>query len=281
MTLMREFIADRSPPDLYETYLAHGLFMPWADLLLERLDACGVCLDLACGTGVASRKLSDRAEVESVKAIDVAPPMIAKAKALQQQQDLARKAEFLEASALALPFDDESFDMAFCQQGLQFFPDKVLALSEARRVLKPSGKLGAAIWTSARDGNPVFGAFEKVLEQHVGPDVLPLGPFSFGDGDAVLAVAEQAGLDVQSFGKQELLISLPPVRELVLFDLLFLGRPGPDGSLQPVIDPDDQAADELIEAIISDLAKAVSAFVTPDGSLRSPTTAHLLIAQKS
>ncbi|MEM8917558.1 MAG: methyltransferase domain-containing protein [Pseudomonadota bacterium] len=279
--MMREFIADRSPPDLYETYLAQGLFMPWADVLLDRLDARGTCLDIACGTGVVSRKLSGRADVESIKAIDVAPPMIAKATALQQAQDLAGKAEFIEASALALPFDDDSFDMAFCQQGLQFFPDKILALSEARRVLKPGGRLGAAIWTSAQDGNPVFGAFEKALEHHVGSDVLPMGPFSFGDGEAVLAVAEQAGLDVGSVEKQELLITLPPVRELVLFDLLFLGRPGPDGSLQPVIDPDDQSADALIEAIISDLAKAVSAFVTSDGSLRAPTTAHLLIARKS
>ena len=280
MTLMSAFIADRNPPDLYETYLADGLFMPWASLLLDRLDACGACLDIACGTGVISRNLSDRVEVETIKAIDVAPPMISKAIALQQEQGLAPRAEFLEASALDLPFAPDSFDRAFCQQGLQFFPDKVRALSEAQRVLKPGGQLGAAVWTFAGDGNPVFAAFEEILARHVGADVLPIGPFSFGDAAALRSVATEAGLDVQSLDKETLTISLPPVREFVLFDLMFLGRPGPDGSLQPVVDPEDTAADALVEAIIADLAALVSEYVQEDGSLRAPTSAHLLVARK-
>ena len=44
-----------------------------------------------------------------------------------------------QADALDLPFDDASFDIVVCQFGAMFFPDKVRAYAEARRVLKPGG----------------------------------------------------------------------------------------------------------------------------------------------
>ena len=44
-----------------------------------------------------------------------------------------------QADALALPFEDQRFDVVACQFGVRFFPDKVLGYGEARRVLKPGG----------------------------------------------------------------------------------------------------------------------------------------------
>ncbi|MCZ6536097.1 MAG: methyltransferase domain-containing protein, partial [Chloroflexi bacterium] len=38
----------------------------------------------------------------------------------------------------ALPFPEASFDFVFCQQGLQFFPDKLYALREGLTSLDPS-----------------------------------------------------------------------------------------------------------------------------------------------
>jgi ubiquinone/menaquinone biosynthesis C-methylase UbiE len=43
---------------------------------------------------------------------------------------------WIEGNALDLPFPVDSFDMAVCQLGLQFFPDQRKALGETRRVLK-------------------------------------------------------------------------------------------------------------------------------------------------
>ena len=45
------------------------------------------------------------------------------------------------ADALALPFDNATFDVVCCQFGAMFFPDRELAYREARRVLKPGGCL--------------------------------------------------------------------------------------------------------------------------------------------
>ena len=46
----------------------------------------------------------------------------------------------------ALPFPDGSFDVAYCQLGLQFFADRPAALREMRRVLATKGRLAVMVW---------------------------------------------------------------------------------------------------------------------------------------
>ena len=45
-----------------------------------------------------------------------------------------------QANAQDLPFENDRFDVVLCQFGVMFFPNKVLAHSEARRVLRAAGK---------------------------------------------------------------------------------------------------------------------------------------------
>jgi SAM-dependent methyltransferase len=54
--------------------------------------------------------------------------------------------EWKQADALALPFEDQSFDVVACQFGVMFFPDKVQGYTEARRVLKPAGQFLFNVW---------------------------------------------------------------------------------------------------------------------------------------
>jgi SAM-dependent methyltransferase len=65
--------------------------------------------------------------------------------------------EWREGSALAIPLPDASVDVVLCQQGLQFFPDKALALREMRRVLDRGGRLALSVWSSAGVYNTVVG----------------------------------------------------------------------------------------------------------------------------
>jgi SAM-dependent methyltransferase len=53
---------------------------------------------------------------------------------------------FQQADALALPFDDDSFDFVVCQFGAMFFPDKVRGHAEAHRVLCDRGIYLLLIW---------------------------------------------------------------------------------------------------------------------------------------
>ena len=274
MSIILEFVGGRLPPDLYDAYLS-PLFETWSDILIEETPPGGRVLDVACGTGIVSRKLATQAGVELVEAIDVAPPMIDKAKALTQS-DLP--VTFQIASADNLPFEDNHFGAAYCQQGLQFFPDKVAALRETARVVAPGGKLAFAVWTHANSGNPVFGAFEDIIARELGVDLVPFGPFAFGDPHQIKSVAAEAGLQNVQVDRREAITPLPDPRTLVLFDLLFLGRPDSDGNLQPLFDPADGSKDGLIESLISNFEKAVERFQQPDGTLRAPSAAHVLTA---
>ena len=55
------------------------------------------------------------------------------------------------ADALALPFEDGSFDAVACQFGAMFFPDRVKGYAEARRVLRNGGRFFFHFWDRIED----------------------------------------------------------------------------------------------------------------------------------
>lgn len=140
-----------SIPEYYERYLVPVLFDPYAADLVARIAVRTPLrvLELACGTGVVTRRL--RATLPNgatIVATDLSPAMIA----------LAAKSgpagvTWQRADAQALPFGDASFDVVACQFGLMFLPDKVAGFREARRVLAPGGQLLVNVWDSTAE-NP-------------------------------------------------------------------------------------------------------------------------------
>ncbi len=276
MALIEEFIAGRTPPELYQAYLT-PLFETWSEVLVEALPPRGRVLDVACGTGIVTRKIAAQSGVTSVVGVDIAPPMVEAADALTNST-VPIKYSVSSADDTGLP--DGHFQMAFCQQGLQFFPDKVAALDEIGRLLETGGKAAIAVWTSGDNGNPVFGAFEQIVAEELGADLVPFGPFSFGDRSKVEEVVTNSKLTPVSLEQEQRLAYLPDPRTLVLFDLLFLGRPGPDGSMHPLFDPSDSSKDEQIERIITKLIAATGQFAQSDGGLLAPSSAHVIVLEK-
>ncbi len=276
MPLVPEFLAGRTPPDLYHQYISPA-FETWAGLLHELLPPHGIVADIACGTGLVSRSAAQHESVKAVMASDVAEPMIAKARAIAGDRE--DKISYSVASALELPLEDESCDVAFCHQGLQFFPDKPQAMREVKRILKPGGKAALAVWTSASDGNPLFDAFEKIVAGELGQDLIPFGPFAFGNQNAIRELALQAGFEIEDLQTHTRASVLPDVRTFVLFDLAFLGRPAADGTLQPILDFDDPDSDATVEHIIARMEAANCEFVQPNGTILAPMTANILVAR--
>lgn len=277
MTKIEDFMAGRTPAQLYETYLVPGFFTPFAEQMAEPVSPGLHCLDIACGTGVVSRTLAAIHDDDiAVRAVDIAPPMIDEA----ERRTKSPAVRYHLGAADALPFADGAFDVALCQQGVQFFPDKQKAFEEARRVLKPKGLFLASVWPPAEEANPVFHSFEKAVARRLGEDLSPLGPFSFGGEERLRTLAQEAGFAIETLERRTLPTVLPSIRELVLFDVLFLGRPGPDGSLQPVLAPDDPAGDAVIERIIADMTSELTDYMGSDGRLISPATTCFLIARK-
>jgi SAM-dependent methyltransferase len=95
-------------------------------------------VDIGCGTGVLTRALAGRAEVESVVGVDLAPSLLERARGLAGEIANLR---FEQADARSLPFADESVDVAVFDSTLSHVPEPERALAEALRVLRPDGVL--------------------------------------------------------------------------------------------------------------------------------------------
>src|SRR5688572_30599734 len=153
----------------YESYFVSAIFRPWAVDLVGRaaLRSGEHVLDVACGTGIVSRLAASHVGVSGrVVGLDISPTMLHVA---NSQPTGTTTIEWCQAGADAMPFRDASFDVALCQQALQFFPDRVVALVEVRRVLTIRGRLLASTWRDVRNC-PGYSALADAMERHVGPE---------------------------------------------------------------------------------------------------------------
>ncbi len=178
---MTEPIFAHSTPALYDQYMGPLLFEPYAKLVAER---CAVLhpnriLETAAGTGILTRAVHRAAPQTQIVATDVNPAMLEyAAKALRFEN-----VSFRPANAQDLPFDAGSFDAVLCQFGVMFFPDKVRAHSEARRVLCPNGQY-LLVAFNRLELNPIPKAAADAVNALFANepfDYMDRGPFSYAD----------------------------------------------------------------------------------------------------
>lgn len=134
-----------SIPEFYDRLMVPLIFEPYANDLAERIARAHPqdVLEIAAGTGALTRAIVAKlASPTRIVAADLNQPMLDYA-ATRLPQD---RVTWRQADALALPFEDHTFDVVACQFGVMFFPDKVRGFSEARRVLKPRGHFMFNVW---------------------------------------------------------------------------------------------------------------------------------------
>ena len=120
-----------------------------------RIRAGMYVLDLGCGLGGASRYLA--AECGSrVAAIDLTPNFVEVARILTARSGLAGRIEFRQANALALPFQEGTFDHVWSYAVTMNIADKEGLAREVARVLKPGGRFSCNEIEQGTGGAPVF-----------------------------------------------------------------------------------------------------------------------------
>ncbi len=191
--------ADLSAMQIYEDVLVPRLFTPWARLLLDGLDLQPgeEVLDVACGPGSVTRLAAIQVGRRGrVIGVDLSPAMLAIARAKPVVPGAA-PIDYHEAPADRLPVADADFDVAVCQQGLQFFSNRAAALAEMRRALRAAGRVGIAVWAGIEQAPPLA-ALEDAIREVVGDELADRyrgGPWGMPDADELQKLLEESGFD--------------------------------------------------------------------------------------
>ena len=160
------FQVGRDAPRFYEAQV--GRFMaPFVDALVTATVRSGnAVLDIACGTGFATRSAAAVAGAGArVEGADINPAMVALARTVLD--DSGASVGWSVASGLDVPFGDGEFDAVICQQGLQFFPDPAAGVREMTRLARPDGRIGVTVW-SLPERTPFLYRETAMLARHGG-----------------------------------------------------------------------------------------------------------------
>lgn len=138
----------------YESYANLPEYIGVNRVLIDQIDLDGVArvADLACGTGLLSGLLLDRAPELAICGVDLDPEQVgiaqrtfaAKGRLIDSleawRRPGARGAYFVNGSADALPLADGEVDIVMIGNAIHLMPDKDLFLAEVARVLRPGGQ---------------------------------------------------------------------------------------------------------------------------------------------
>lgn len=128
----------------------------WRAATIEFADVLGLApgmhvLDIGAGIGGPARYFAE-ARGCRVTGIDLTEEFVQVADSLTRRCGLADRVSFRQASALALPFADGTFDRAAMIHVGMNIEDKARLFAEARRVLKPGARFGVYDIMRAGDG---------------------------------------------------------------------------------------------------------------------------------
>jgi len=124
---------------------------PLAAQFVELLDLADgqSAIDIGAGPGAVTVPLVERLGVDAVVAIDPSTSFVT---ALRER---IAGLDAREASAEALPFATDTFDLAVAQLVVQFMTDPVAGLTEMARVVTPGGVVAASVWDFAGGRSPL------------------------------------------------------------------------------------------------------------------------------
>lgn len=184
-----------SIPEFYDRAMVPLIFEPYARDLAARVAKLAplTVLEVAAGTGVVTRALAAALPAQArIVATDLNQPMLDHAQTRMAPDPRIR---WRQADAQALPFEGARFDAVVCQFGAMFFPDRVGAYAQARRVLRPGGYFLFNVWSAIEEND-----FADAVTRALGPlfpsdppRFLARTPHGYHDADAIRADLDAGG----------------------------------------------------------------------------------------
>jgi SAM-dependent methyltransferase len=179
--------------DRYETYMGR-----WsrkvAPHFLNWLGATGGLdwLDVGCGTGALTATILADSNPRNVVAIDLSEEFISMARAAVTDD----RVEFRTGNAEVIDLNSASRDVVVSALALNFVPDRIRALAEMKRVVRPSGTVGFYVWDYPGSGLEFVQSFWDVAKQLDGRarDLAEDRRFGFCSLAGLAALMRDAGL---------------------------------------------------------------------------------------
>jgi ubiquinone/menaquinone biosynthesis C-methylase UbiE len=238
-----------SIPEVYDRILGPLQFTPYAQDLVPRLPLAGAhdVLEVACGTGLVTGPLRAALPQDArLTATDISDGMLAFAQ--RKIGPTTPAITWQVADMTALPFLSASFDLVVMQFGLMFVPEPLVAIRDARRVLRAGGRYVTSTWQS-HAANPAPRILQATIDRlyPVDPPAFFTVPFRLHDQAQLHDWCVTAGFErvtVQAVGLVGQIASARLAAEGFIF-----GTPASAGILQrdtvPIADVVDAATAAL------------------------------------
>lgn len=258
-----------SVPEKYDRLMVPLIFRPYAKELARRAQAFAprMLLETAAGTGAVTEALAEALPDTQIVATDLNHPMLDMA----AERVRSGHVRFQLADAQELPFEDGSFDLAVCQFGAMFFPDKVRGHAEARRVLNDGGRYLLAIWDRIERNQLTAAAQQALID--IFPDDPPLfmreGPFGYHDPERIERDLHHAGFGTVQIDTVEKRSRSPSAHDAAT--ALCYGTP-------MGVEVDEREPGSL-DRVFAAVEQALRRFDGPNG-IDAPISAHIVTATK-
>ena len=238
----------------YEKFFVPAIGGPLAQELIAAasLQPGERILDVACGTGVVTRLAAQQVGNRgSVAGLDVNPGMLSVARAVTPSE---LTIDWYETSAEATPLPDAAFDVVLCQMGLQFIPDRLRALRETRRVLRPGGRV---VLNLPGPTPALFSAMSEALATHIGAECAEFVAliFSLYDADELRSLLHDAGFSDVDVSSTPRTLRVPAPRDF-LWQYIYS---------TPLVALVENASEEQRRALEDEISERWQEFVVDDG----------------
>ncbi len=129
--------------DVMNDVMSMGIHRVWKDAMMDWLAPRDgqKLLDVAGGTGDVSFRFLARAPEAHATVLDMTESMLIEGQKRAEAGQMAEKLDWIVGDAMALPFEDNTFDVYTISFGIRNVTRIPDALSEAYRVLKPGGRI--------------------------------------------------------------------------------------------------------------------------------------------
>jgi len=174
-------------------------FGPVIEAVLKRAELVPgeTVLDLGTGTGaVGILAATQVGSTGRIKAVDISREMLTRAGERVRELQLTN-IDLAEGRAEAIPAEDQSVDAVVASLSLMYVIDRAAAAMEIARVLRPGGRLVAAVWAGPGEADIV--RFQQTASSFAPtPPVRGVGPGALGDPSDFLSQLRTPGSTQQA-----------------------------------------------------------------------------------